>query len=409
MGINGLGPFLLEHAPNAFKFCCLEELRNNRLAIDANLYFKKMVSAIYGSYVKSMSDPSEEIKRSVIIKEMVKSLFHFYIKMSYYGITLVMVWDGTTLPEKRNCVDSRNREREENKIKWEVQLNIYKQIDPLLRTSKDVKDLKDAMLRLSCNLSREEKDFFMNLIKESGMPCIRAENDGEKLCAALAIEGFVNGVYSTDTDNYAFGTPRTYTEFSNHSDQKTINFTSLENILKDLNFTQSQFVDLCIIAGCDFNTKIKKVTALKGMKALREYRSFEEIEKNNIIKDIEKLNYKRCCEIFSYEPTEYLNDPSLISNLNFNQELFSKNIERIFDEYNFGKDLFDSIKRNVIFLNNPRNYVKELPPRLSRFSQNSSSRNQDLTEPKEVISRSSGKSLEEIKLKLRRIKLSENI
>ena len=117
--------------------------------------------------------------------------------------------------------------------------------------------------------------------------------------ASLAIENYVKGVFSCDTDTFALGVPETFTEFGNEiSGQPTINATSLSHILTDLKLTNEQLVDLCIMSGCDNNTKLKGLTPLKSFNELKVNGSFEEIKNKNLIKDIDLLNYELCKEIF---------------------------------------------------------------------------------------------------------------
>src|SRR5437868_3400438 len=107
MGIDKLNPFLYANAPDAFKITALDDLRDYRLAIDANGYFKTNISIVYRTYVNAMTDPSEEIDREAIINRLIEQAFMLYKKMSRYGITLVMVWDGAPLAAKTDCLKKR--------------------------------------------------------------------------------------------------------------------------------------------------------------------------------------------------------------------------------------------------------------------------------------------------------------
>lgn len=370
MGIYNLQKFLEEMALNCFKVIALDELRNYRFGVDANGYFKTNVSVIYRSYVSSMTDPSEPIDREFIVNRLIEQVVNLYRKMCRYGITLVMCWDGIPLQDKQKTNNDRRETERKNQQNYEEALQKYKRIDRLMRSPADVKALKDALYKLSATLKRDERMIIKKAIEDLGMPSIQAEHDGEKLCSILAIEGFVYGVYSRDTDNYAFGSPRTFTEFGkkDNLNRETINYTCLETILSDLNLTHSQFLDLCIIAGCDYNEHINRVTAKKALQQLKQYGNYDNIEKNRALPSMEQLNYKRCREIFAYETSPYFEDASLVSQLNFNPELFNRNLHEVFYRHN----LPDTLKNDLIFgvrtLGNPKNYVKEKKTiRKSRF------------------------------------------
>ena len=181
MGIDKLGQFLKTRAPNAFLTYTLDQLRNYRLAIDADGYFKRHLSKITSEYIKDMVDPSEPIDREIIVRAMLDRLFSLYKKMAYYGITLIFVWDGKVFPAKISCIQERNKIKEDNELKIVQELEKFNAIDPLLRQTSDIKNLKAALLTRCSRMSREERQFFIEIIKKVGMPCLTADYDGEKL------------------------------------------------------------------------------------------------------------------------------------------------------------------------------------------------------------------------------------
>lgn len=51
-------------------------------------------------------------------------------------------------------------------------------------------------------------------------------------------------------------------------------------VLKGLNMTHEQFVDLCILLGCDYCDNIKGIGPKKAIEYIRKYGSLEQVLKN---------------------------------------------------------------------------------------------------------------------------------
>jgi flap endonuclease-1 len=55
----------------------------------------------------------------------------------------------------------------------------------------------------------------------------------------------------------------------------------VHGILDNLKLTQEQFVDMCILCGCDYTTKINGMGPITAHKLISKYGSIEEVLKNN--------------------------------------------------------------------------------------------------------------------------------
>jgi flap endonuclease-1 len=74
----------------------------------------------------------------------------------------------------------------------------------------------------------------------------------------------------------------------------------LEKVLKQLNLSFESFVDLCIMLGCDYNTRIFKVGPKKVWNLIQTYGCIEDIPDI----DTTSLDYEKCRKIFEYQPSE---------------------------------------------------------------------------------------------------------
>lgn len=65
----------------------------------------------------------------------------------------------------------------------------------------------------------------------------------------------------------------------------------LEDVLKELNFSMEEFIDFCILCGCDYLPTIQGLGPGNALKLIKEYRSLE-----RIIEHINQENEKRLLE-----------------------------------------------------------------------------------------------------------------
>jgi flap endonuclease-1 len=110
-----------------------------------------------------------------------------------------------------------------------------------------------------------------------GVPVITAPCEAEAQCAELAKKKKVYATATEDMDALTFRTPKlvrrlTFSQGGGSKDkQQPILELDLETVLAGLELTYEQFVDLCILCGCDYCSTIKGV----GPKTVtsRDYRT----------------------------------------------------------------------------------------------------------------------------------------
>ena len=80
-----------------------------------------------------------------------------------------------------------------------------------------------------------------------GVPYVRAEFEADALCAKLFKEKIITSCLSDDMDMLALGCGSTI----KFQDGRLVEF-NMEQIKEELQFTQEQFIDMCIMFGCDY-------------------------------------------------------------------------------------------------------------------------------------------------------------
>ena len=124
------------------------------------------------------------------------------------------------------------------------------------------------------------------LLKLMGVPIVIAPCEAEAQAASMAKSGKVYATATEDMDALTFQTPvllRKMT-FANQS-KSMIQSMNYAKAIEGLNITYEQFVDLCILLGCDYCDTIRGVGPKTALKLIREHGSIEKI-----LVEIEKLN-----------------------------------------------------------------------------------------------------------------------
>ena len=348
MGIKSINILLKKDVPGAFMIDSIDKIKNYRVAIDGCLKIWSSVCVANKAYIERMIDPLEEVNREAVINHARDLIINFTIHLVNFSITPIWVFDGKPLDAKLKCKKNRSEQRENISDKIKKKRNELELINPLLRSTKDLQELKNLMVQYN-TVSRDEINHFRMILQKLGFPCVIAQNEGEKMCSSLAREGLAIGVWGNDTDNYALGTPLLITDIEKINDENMIKFVDLREILKAYNKPHKWFVDLCILSGCDFNESIPGVGPSNAKKLLEEYDKIENITfkiPKKVLQDakyegmseeeikkclMDNLNYELCREIFKKEHSGFDEDSEEI---NFSHEVFIDNFEKVCDEYN---------------------------------------------------------------------------
>ncbi len=140
------------------------------------------------------------------------------------------------------------------------------------------------------------------LLKLMGMPVVQAPSEAEAQCAALAAAGRVYAAASEDMDTLTFGTPRLVRKlWAAEAAKIPVMEIDLAKALAALELTHDQFVDVCILAGCDYAEPIKGIAATTAYKLVKKEGSLAKVvagldpEKHPVPKD---NDYERVRELF---------------------------------------------------------------------------------------------------------------
>ncbi|KAI9532941.1 hypothetical protein NQZ68_027410 [Dissostichus eleginoides] len=116
----------------------------------------------------------------------------------------------------------------------------------------------------------------LQLLKLLGVPVIKAPGDAEALCAKLVRDGTVDAVASEDMDTLPFGANILIRQLNAKKDSDVIEY-SLPKLLEKLKITHEEFVDLCILLGCDYCDKIAGLGPTRALSLIQKHRTIENV------------------------------------------------------------------------------------------------------------------------------------
>merc|ERR1712216_536331 len=127
-------------------------------------------------------------------------------------------------------------------------------------------------------VTKEQNQQTKELLKLMGIPVVEAPSEAEATCAALCRDGKVYAAATEDADCLTFGTKTLVRNLmAAESQKKQILEVSLERVLEQLNITMVQFIDFCILSGCDYCDTIKGVGPSTAMRLIVQHGSIEKV------------------------------------------------------------------------------------------------------------------------------------
>lgn len=309
MGITSLNKLLKRYCGDAFFPLPITAFKGKRISIDAGFWMYTHMATARKEVIKKTNIAAGEPNIIEIRRVWFQHAVDFILGWLGNDVTPVFVFDGKSHPEKSNTKTERHDKRIAARAKIDA---LYAQLrGDILQQSPTIIDLLRKELTNFNDIPHEEYELFKNVIKAIGVPCIQAQHDAEQLCASLCIEGKVAAVFSKDTDNLVLGCPLMITEFSKTSSSYDefghrvghVECVRLDCVLSGLQLTQNEFVDMCIMCGCDFNENMPQVAVMTSYDLIKQWHCIEKLPSRY---DTRCLKYERCREIFGYKTSTEL-------------------------------------------------------------------------------------------------------
>ncbi|TYZ64840.1 hypothetical protein PybrP1_008143 [[Pythium] brassicae (nom. inval.)] len=264
MGIKGLMKLLQEEAPGCIKeIPQMSQLAGRAVALDASMAIYQFLIAIRssdggGAPAQALTNEAGEVTSHL------QGMFSRTIRMMESGIKPVYVFDGKPPTMKGGELAKRSDRRAE----------AQKSLDEATEAgnSEDIDRFNKRLVRATTQHSEDCKE----LLRLMGVPVLTAPCEAEATCAALAKSGKVFAAGTEDMDALTFGSPVLYRRLTFAAAKKVpVLEVKLERALEDLGLTHEQFVDLCILCGCDYCDTVRGVGPKKAFAGIKEHKTIE--------------------------------------------------------------------------------------------------------------------------------------
>lgn len=129
---------------------------------------------------------------------------------------------------------------------------------------------KRAQSRASsgCPVTSEHFKQVANLLASSDVDMIHAPCEAEAQCARMNRTGLVDAVASEDMDTLCFGA-KVLLRNLNVSGKDIMRY-DLDRLLHIIGLNMDQFVDFCILSGCDYISTIPQIGPVRAFKLIRD-------------------------------------------------------------------------------------------------------------------------------------------
>lgn len=283
MGILGLSKLIADIAPFAMKEGDIKHYFGRKIAVDASMCLYQFLIAVRSDGAQLTTIDGETTSHLM-------GMFYRTIRLVENGIKPVYVFDGKPPDLKSGELSKRAEKREE----------AQKALDKATEAG-DVEDMNKfnrRLVKVTKDHAREAKE----LLKLMGVPYVDAPCEAEAQCAALVKSGKVFATATEDMDALTFGTNVLLRHLTASEARKLpVQEYNYEKVLKGFELTRDEFIDLCILLGCDYCDSIKGIGPKKAIEYINKYKNLEDIIANidkQKYKVPEDWNYKQARELF---------------------------------------------------------------------------------------------------------------
>jgi flap endonuclease-1 len=283
MGIKGLAKLLSDEAPDCIREVELKSLHGRKIAIDASMAIYQFLIAVRSGGPNQQATMLTNAEGETT--SHIQGMFNRTIRYMTEGIRPVFVFDGKPPDVKSHELIKRREKRE----KAQAALAVASEEGNVEEQDKQSKRLVRA--------GTKENEDCRKLLTLMGVPVVTAPCEAEAQAAALCKAGLVYATGTEDMDALTFATPilvRKLT-FANAS-KSMVQTMNYNKVIEGLAISHDQFVDLCIMLGCDYCDTIRGVGPKTALKLIREH--------GNIEKVIETIDRKKFVVPESWVPNE---------------------------------------------------------------------------------------------------------
>ena len=247
MGIRGMTRMLLNYQ----KTQPYVKYRTKVIAVDVNILIYKFCHVYHNSI-------------ALFLECFVFKICSFL----KFGIFPVFIFDGDAPKEKRYVINKRIN----TKKKYRAKLDALRQC--MIDTKSPCwKCSIQKLERQSFMVTKQHRDSLIHLLECLKLPHFIAEGEAEMLCALFQKADQVDYTLSDDTDTIAFGCTRTIRMIKDN--ERYLIETDVKRFLDSKYLTHDEFLNACVLTGCDYMKKPSTIELEKCIDYVKRYHTLE--------------------------------------------------------------------------------------------------------------------------------------
>ncbi|KAM6127982.1 LOW QUALITY PROTEIN: exonuclease 1 [Pterocles gutturalis] len=242
MGIQGLLQFIKDAAEPTH----VKKYKGQAVAVDTYCWLHK------GAYTCA-----EKLARGEPTDLYVTFCMKLVDMLLSFGIKPILVFDGCTLPSKKEVEKARREKRQANLLKGKQLLQGR------------LSEARECFGR-SVNVTHAMAHEVIKAARARGVDCIVAPYEADAQLAYLNKTGMVQAIITEDSDLLAFGCKKVFLKIDKFGNGLEIDQARLGNCKQLGNvFTEEKFRYMCILSGCDYLPSIHGIGLAKACKLLK--------------------------------------------------------------------------------------------------------------------------------------------
>uniref|UniRef100_A0A8D2P456 Exonuclease 1 n=1 Tax=Zosterops lateralis melanops TaxID=1220523 RepID=A0A8D2P456_ZOSLA len=243
MGIQGLLQFIKEAAEPSH----VRKYQGRAVAVDTYCWLHK------GAYACA-----ERLARGEPTDLYVAFCMKLVHMLLSFGIKPILVFDGCTLPSKKEVEKARRERRQASLLKGKQ----------LLQEGR-LSEARECFGR-SVNITHAMAHEVIKAARAQGVDCIVAPYEADAQLAYLNKIGMVHAIITEDSDLLAFGCKKVFLKIDKFGNGLEIDQSRLGNCKQLGNvFTEEKFRYMCILSGCDYLPSIHGIGLAKACKLVK--------------------------------------------------------------------------------------------------------------------------------------------
>lgn len=250
MGIKKLLKFLSDK-PDIIEKINISKYYNKKIAIDISILIYQIVISIRNTG-NDLTNNKGELSSHIL------GLFNKTIQFLENGIIPIYVFDGKPPELKKNIIDARKK----------IKKKAFEKLKNVKTNEEKIKFFKRTV-----TVTIHQMNQCRELLRIMGIPYIDAPEEADSQLSYLCKENMVYAVLTEDMDILTFGSPRIIRNlFSNKNIPIEI---ELNTILNKLNINYEEFIELCILFGCDYCPHLNNINVNKIYDTFINYKSID--------------------------------------------------------------------------------------------------------------------------------------